>query len=435
MPLHNPDTANSRVTRCPECMTTFRVTDIQLQAANGMVRCGSCMHVFHADQYWCAAEESAVSDTPTQGLTLLQNEAAIDSGWETTPPAAAAEGSGSPLPDPADNFDFSDSFLALNESSEQQTPFEVPADEHPDSAESNEDWARQLLEQEESDAPEPRKEILQAIMSSSREEGPQEGHGETDTSRRQASATAGDDNVGGVEFQGTEKWVQQIAEPDAHDDAPTYSAADQTPKSIQKTFQTTPEPTEEYIPEIFRKQSAPPSAPLEKQSTAVVPRRQNWRRRGQWAAGIAAAALVLLGQYCWFNAGKLAANPDLRPALWYYCQITGCTMPVFQDMALLNNSNLVVFKHPSVKGALLLDTILTNHASFEQAYPRLKVEFSNFQDRTVATRVFLPAEYLGGGVDPNSTMPIRQPVHLSLELADPGEQAVNYKIQLLPRDG
>jgi predicted Zn finger-like uncharacterized protein len=36
------------ITRCPECDTTFRVTDDALKKANGQVRCGRCASVFNA---------------------------------------------------------------------------------------------------------------------------------------------------------------------------------------------------------------------------------------------------------------------------------------------------------------------------------------------------------------------------------------------------
>ena len=35
-------------TRCPDCATTFRVTDEALQKAHGQVRCGRCASVFNA---------------------------------------------------------------------------------------------------------------------------------------------------------------------------------------------------------------------------------------------------------------------------------------------------------------------------------------------------------------------------------------------------
>ncbi len=41
-------TLTSEVTRCPRCQTAFRITKTQLKAANGAVRCGSCLKVFNA---------------------------------------------------------------------------------------------------------------------------------------------------------------------------------------------------------------------------------------------------------------------------------------------------------------------------------------------------------------------------------------------------
>ena len=43
---------SSRVTQCPKCQTSFRVTDAQLDIANGAVRCGSCLHIFNAPDHW-----------------------------------------------------------------------------------------------------------------------------------------------------------------------------------------------------------------------------------------------------------------------------------------------------------------------------------------------------------------------------------------------
>ncbi len=37
-------------TRCPACLTTFKVTSAQLEARGGMVRCGICSAIFHAEQ-------------------------------------------------------------------------------------------------------------------------------------------------------------------------------------------------------------------------------------------------------------------------------------------------------------------------------------------------------------------------------------------------
>ncbi|PWU27451.1 hypothetical protein DK254_26155, partial [Pseudomonas sp. RW407] len=38
--------SDSFITQCPHCLTSFRVNQAQLGAANGAVRCGACLKVF-----------------------------------------------------------------------------------------------------------------------------------------------------------------------------------------------------------------------------------------------------------------------------------------------------------------------------------------------------------------------------------------------------
>ena len=40
-----------KITRCPQCNTSFRISEEQLQIAEGTVRCGSCLTVFQAESY------------------------------------------------------------------------------------------------------------------------------------------------------------------------------------------------------------------------------------------------------------------------------------------------------------------------------------------------------------------------------------------------
>ena len=60
----------SQITCCPNCSTTFRVTDAQLAAHQGKVRCGRCAFVFHAPDFI----QSLIIETPPAAVT-------------TTPPA------------------------------------------------------------------------------------------------------------------------------------------------------------------------------------------------------------------------------------------------------------------------------------------------------------------------------------------------------------
>ena len=50
------------ITRCPNCATQFRVTESQLAAAGGRVRCGACLTVFEGTEHLILDEESTFSD-------------------------------------------------------------------------------------------------------------------------------------------------------------------------------------------------------------------------------------------------------------------------------------------------------------------------------------------------------------------------------------
>jgi predicted Zn finger-like uncharacterized protein len=105
-------------TRCPECETTFRVTDETLKKANGQVRCGRCASVFNAyaelhdpaaknfepeaAQPRATSEEppavapaqppgAAQTAAPSQGKAAEHDPAAAAGSSGTTPADAATE--------------------------------------------------------------------------------------------------------------------------------------------------------------------------------------------------------------------------------------------------------------------------------------------------------------------------------------------------------
>ena len=91
-------------TRCPDCDTTFRVTDDALRKANGQVRCGRCASVFNAYAERREEPAEAVPDAPPQPVAAgpPAKPAQTDIGarqvaGETKPSAAPAPQSAPPL--------------------------------------------------------------------------------------------------------------------------------------------------------------------------------------------------------------------------------------------------------------------------------------------------------------------------------------------------
>lgn len=58
------------ITACPNCDTQFVVTQEQLDAYQGKVRCGTCQHVFNAKEYIVEGEEA----TSTQPVTTAESK-------------------------------------------------------------------------------------------------------------------------------------------------------------------------------------------------------------------------------------------------------------------------------------------------------------------------------------------------------------------------
>jgi hypothetical protein len=97
------------------------------------------------------------------------------------------------------------------------------------------------------------------------------------------------------------------------------------------------------------------------------------------------------------------------------------------DIARIKSSNLVVRSHPDFKGALIVDAIIYNRApspSLPAAGAALRRPQwpADRQPSLQAQRV--PVGELAG----RGEMPSQTPIHIALDILDPGPKAVNYSL-------
>lgn len=156
-----------------------------------------------------------------------------------------------------------------------------------------------------------------------------------------------------------------------------------------------------------------------------------WRRRLLWPLLALIALLCLLAQVAWLEFDRLSRVEPYRSAYSVACQVVGCELPELLDRSQIQTSNLLVRSHPDVIDALQVDVILQNNAPFEQTFPVLELTFTNLRSEPVATRRLEPSDYLGGELAGRDKMPVRQPIHIALEIADPGSEAVSYHITIV----
>lgn len=168
--------------------------------------------------------------------------------------------------------------------------------------------------------------------------------------------------------------------------------------------------------------------------TAAQAHQVSWGGDVFWGTLSAVFLLVLLGQYLAFNKDTLARDPAWRGIYEVACGAIGCTLPGDSAVGRIQGANLVIRSHPSLANALMVDAVVYNRAPFAQPFPRLELGFTDAAGKPVAGRVFAPEEYLKGELAGAASMPPDTPIHLSLELLDPGPAAINYELRFLPPD-
>jgi predicted Zn finger-like uncharacterized protein len=466
----------SQATQCPHCNTAFLVSDEQLTIANGQVRCGSCLGIFQADQYWLTAEgETASSSTfadtnfadtngtfspPPKGMTHTTSALDADSL------AALAHNNAAPDNDRSSDFELSDSFLELTESEAAQAPFEeytagdsaVPVDE--------EQWARELLEEEEPQDKTPRNELLCAILDQPA------GNRQTQEMTASEPTAAGGvdaDERAPAQLDSAEKWMQQVLgqEPSPEQTEPPVEtlAPITAPDDPADPWREEPaeEPAEEYVPEIFRKSGQSAVAPLLPQPIAAKPLHirisertrqatntlRNWLVRMATMVAIGVALVILTLQLIWFNAEHLSGQSLLHPAIAQFCQFSGCSLAVERVSSQVRQSAPTAYRLSGANDTIILEAVLTNEADAPRPYPNLQVEFIDQQGRALASRTFRPLEYLPNPQLPaegiantnhadndlsdtgQRPMPAGQSAPILLQLIDPDPAAVRYRIRLI----
>lgn len=179
----------------------------------------------------------------------------------------------------------------------------------------------------------------------------------------------------------------------------------------------------------------PPVKPREvAESLQPEPLKLELPKRSQaagWAWGSAALVLLAAIQIFYFNFPSWSRTPQWRPFYTSICSTLGCNLPTLQDMNNLRARNLVVRSHPSLANALVVDTLLQNDAAYDQPFPDMTLIFRDLEENVVASRRFTPDEYLSGELAGTTSIPGLTPVHVALEILDPGQNAVSYSIQLV----
>lgn len=257
----------SLITACPACQTQFEVTDEQLQAYAGKVRCGECNHVFDARSH------------------LVATEAAPQHENEDSAPSSDAEVY----------------FKVSAEVTQADTPVQAP-----------DLYIKPDLALDDAFSP---------------------------------------------------TWSVRVDEPD----------------------------NEPEIPAFLRHIPMTDEQPVPVESSA-----------SQWMfitfSGI--LLLLLLLQFVYFSRISLSANyPHTKPFLQALCQPLHCDVGLPHDITQLTIDDADIQEHKERQGVLAFSSVLMNHGSVPQAYPKVELTLTNTADEAVLRKILQPADYLPASVN------------------------------------
>jgi predicted Zn finger-like uncharacterized protein len=146
-----------------------------------------------------------------------------------------------------------------------------------------------------------------------------------------------------------------------------------------------------------------------------------------WSLAILILIATLAAEYIWFNEPELVLDPRLKNVTAKLCELTDCQHLQMRDPSKIEMISRNVYTHPNEKHALMVSTTLVNHAPFAQPYPDVQIDFSDVRGELVASRRFIPEEYLQTGSEQISLLQSGSPVTFGLEIVDPGQQAITYE--------
>ena len=86
--------------------------------------------------------------------------------------------------------------------------------------------------------------------------------------------------------------------------------------------------------------------------------------------------------------------------------------------------------HPYRPGVLQLTATIVNRADRVQPYPDIEVTMLDIHSRQLARQLFKPGDYLTGSAGLRDGMAVEAYLTLTLELPDPGNDAVGYELQI-----
>ena len=388
------------ITQCPHCHTSFRTSVSQLQSADGMVRCGACLRIFAADNNLLPSVDIRTISVPNHEEDEPLDEE-IEPNDDQLPLTDLAPPQEEEEADPEEESIFT---LDMADS--------LPNRVSPIITESSASW--ELIDDDGPD-------LEQALDSEA--QSPEAEAARTEESIEVSNAPEEEDS-------------SFAAQRDEHNDEPEEIIAPVNVSTDDDSQARARVNSIEFNSNSLNDESQTldgfSADDLDNVDLEENPIELNWQEKPKKTLGITLLSILLIGclalQLLWVNRNALAQNPQWRTVIETLCTPIDCGLKPLVDLRLIRSDQLAVQSHPEFSNALRVKVQFRNDATFAQALPGLLLKFTNSRDEVLAERHFAPSEYLDSELQDLAAMPAKSQLQISLDLLDPGPQALNYEI-------
>ncbi len=384
-------------TRCPDCDTTFRVTDEVLKKANGQVRCGRCASVFNA-----LAELRRTPDDSSEPPTA----AAEPSAPPTRRTAAAADESREETAKSAE--------LVARGQQPAQPPSASPVAPDPSGT--------------------PRDQVV--ALDSTGSTKPARGEPDAQGLPRPESAgetipvsgdPAADERLGAL----VADVVAQVERGGAAlEDADTSDLPAEGAIPQERTAITAAE-----VDAVLTSDTTADAASNEALAASILAwpaTAQRTRRSRLWGVAAFCAMIVLGLQVMNHFRSDLVKNSAAGPIIRNAYGLFGVAITPHWDVHQYAILDWVANAEPNLsgRGTLKITARIQNRGPLAQPHPSVQLRFKDRWEAAVGSRIFKPSEYLDRSMLQNVLMAPGTTVRAQLEVVDPGPDAYGFDLDV-----
>lgn len=141
--------------------------------------------------------------------------------------------------------------------------------------------------------------------------------------------------------------------------------------------------------------------------------------------------ILLFLQGVYFTRTSLAANyPHTKPWLQELCKPLHCEVSLPQDITQLTIDDADIQEHKERQGVLTFSSVLMNHGTVVQAYPKVELTLTNTADEAVLRKILQPSEYLPATVNRTSGLAPQQEQSVKVVLGVDEKLVTGFRVAI-----